>query len=255
MDADGSRLSEDYRVAIFRAMRNKVLMLAALGLGALLAFRTVPDTRIASVIIDPKTTPITMRAADDSGRAIGNIGKLKALVEAKGKHLRFAMNGGMYMEDQRPLGLYVENGRTLRKLITRSEGYGNFYMQPNGVFGVDSSGSAFVVTTANYGKRKRVRYATQSGPMLVVDGVINAGFKQGSVNVQIRNGVGLLADGKALFAISREPVNFHDFALFFQEKGCKNALFLDGAISRTYMPSEGIEQMNGALGPLIAVVE
>lgn len=236
-------------------MRTKALVLAVLCLGALLAFRTVPETHIASVIIDPKTTPITMYAADDSGRAIGNIGKLKTLLEGQGKHLRFAMNGGMYMEDLRPLGLYIENGRTVRKLITKTEGYGNFYMQPNGVFGIDAKGAAFLVSTGAYVDRTGDRYATQSGPMLVVDGVINSAFKQGSVNVQIRNGVGILADGKALFAISREPVNFHDFALFFQEKGCENALFLDGAISRTYMPSEGIEQMNGALGPLIAVVE
>lgn len=240
--------------AYLGGMRTKVLVLAALCLGVLLAFRTVPDTRIASVVIDPKATPITMYAADDSGRAIGNIGKLKAMVESQGKHLRFAMNGGMYMEDLRPLGLYVENGRQIRKLITKTEGYGNFYLQPNGVFGVDAKAEAFIVTTSAYGARE-VRYATQSGPMLVVDGAINSAFKQGSANVQIRNGVGILPDGKVLFAISREPVNFYDFALFFQQKGCTNALFLDGAISRTYMPGEGIEQMNGALGPLIAVVE
>lgn len=236
-------------------MRTKVLLVAALGLGVFMALRPASDTRIASVVIDPKATPITMYAADDSGRAIGNIGKLKAYVESKGKHLRFAMNGGMYMEDLRPLGLYVEDGKRIRKLITKTEGYGNFYMQPNGVFGIDANGSAFLVTTASYGDREGVRCATQSGPMLVVDGSINSGFKQGSVNVQIRNGVGVLADGRVVFAISREPVNFYDFAHFFQQQGCANALFLDGAISRTYMRGEGIEQMNGALGPLIAVVE
>ena len=78
-------------------MRTKTLALAILCLGALVAFRTVPETRIASVVIDPKATPITLYNKDDSGHALGNIGKLKAFVEAKGKHLRFAMNGGMYM--------------------------------------------------------------------------------------------------------------------------------------------------------------
>lgn len=236
-------------------MRTKTLALAILCLGALVAFRTVPETRIASVVIDPKATPITLYNKDDSGHALGNIGKLKALVEAKGKHLRFAMNGGMYVEDLSPLGLYVENGKQLRKLITKTDGYGNFYLQPNGVFGVDTKGMAFVVTTANYPQQKDVLYATQSGPMLVVDGVVNSAFKEGSVNVQIRNGVGILADGKALFAITKQPMNLFDFARFFQEQGCANALFLDGAISRTCMPGEGIEQLNGALGPLIAVVE
>ena len=91
--------------------------------------------------------------------------------------------------------------------------------------------------------------------MLVVDGAINDMFTEGSANVQIRNGVGILPDGKTLFAITRTPMNLYDFALFFQQNGCANALFLDGAISRTYMPGEGVEHMNGALGVLIAVVE
>ena len=198
-------------------MRTKTLALAILCLGALVAFRTVPETRIASVVIDPKATPITLYNKDDSGHALGNIGKLKAFVEAKGKHLRFAMNGGMYMEDLSPLGLYVENSKQLRKLITKTDGYGNFYLQPNGVFGVDTKGMAFVVTTANYPQQKDVLYATQSGLMLVVDGVVNSAFKEGSVNVQIRNGVGILADGKALFAITKQPMNLFDFARFFQE--------------------------------------
>ena len=236
-------------------MRARLLLLAALFAGLLLAFRSAPTERIASVIVDPRATPIVLFNKDDSGRAIGNIGRLKALVEARGQHLRFAMNGGMYMEDLSPLGLYVENGKQLRKLITRTEGYSNFYMQPNGVFGVDSTGRAFVVTTAAYAARKGVRQATQSGPMLVVDGAINTAFKQGSTNVHIRNGVGILPDGTALFAISREPVNLYDFAAFFRDKGCANALFLDGAISKAYMPDQGLRQLDGALGPLIAVVE
>ena len=235
-------------------MHVRTLLLLLL-VGLLQSFQTGPDDRIASVVIDPKVTPITLYNKDDSGHAIGNIGKLKAFVESKGKRLRFAMNGGMYMEDLSPLGLYVENGRQRRKLITKTDGYGNFYMQPNGVFGVDDKGTAFVVTTANYPQQKDVLYATQSGPMLVVDSRINDAFKEGSVNVQIRNGVGILPDGKALFAITKQPMNLFDFARFFQQQGCANALFLDGAISRTYMPGEGIEQMNGALGPLIAVVD
>ena len=228
-----------------------IIALSALSCG----FGAGDDARIASVIIDPGVTPIALRNMDDSGRAIGSIGRLKALVESRGRRLHFAMNGGMYMEDLSPLGLYVENGKQLRKLITRTEGYSNFYMQPNGVFGVDSTGRAFVVTTAAYAARKGVRQATQSGPMLVVDGAINTAFKQGSTNVHIRNGVGILPDGTALFAISREPVNLYDFAAFFRDKGCANALFLDGAISKAYMPDQGLRQLDGALGPLIAVVE
>jgi uncharacterized protein YigE (DUF2233 family) len=244
-----------HQIATFGTMRIKVLLPFLVLLCLVLAFRPGSDPRIASVVIDPKVTPITMYNLDDSGHAIGNIGKLKAFVESKSQHLRFAMNSGMYMEDLRPLGLYIENGRTIRKLITKTKGYGNFYLQPNGVFGIDGHGEAFIVTTGAYGDRAGVRYATQSGPMLVVDGAINDAFTKGSANVQIRNGVGILPDGKTLFAITRTPMNLYDFSLVFQQHGCANALFLDGAISRTYMPSEGVEQMNGALGVLIAVVE
>ncbi|MBL7983468.1 MAG: phosphodiester glycosidase family protein [Flavobacteriales bacterium] len=232
----------------------RALLCPSLILGLLWAFRSPSEQRIVSVVIDPATTPITMHWADDSGKALGNIGRLKAIVEAKGRHLRFAMNGGMYMEDLRPLGLYMENGRTVRKLITATKGFGNFYMQPNGVFSA-ADGMAAIFPTAKAGTLEAKGYATQSGPMLVVDGAINAAFKQGSANVHIRNGVGLLPDGQVLFAISKEPVNFYDFARFFQQAGCGNALFLDGGISRAYMPDQGLVQLDGRLGPLIAVVE
>lgn len=236
-------------------MRATVLLSATFLSGLLLALRSPTDERIASVAIDPKATPITMHWADDSGNALGNIGRLKAYIERKGEHLGFAMNGGMYMEDQRPLGLYIEDGRTVRRLITRTEGYGNFYMQPNGVFGIHTNGLPFLVNTSAYHEVTEVSYATQSGPMLVVDGHINQAFKQGSPNVHIRNGVGLRQDGHVLFAISKEPVNFHDFASFFLEQGCRNALFLDGTISQAYMPAEGLSQLGGHLGVLIATTQ
>ena len=235
-------------------MRTKAFLIILLLAGVLVSLRPAPDGRIASVVIDPKATPITMYWADDSGKALGNIGRLKALVEAKGRRLRFAMNGGMYMEDLRPLGLYMENGRTVRKLITATKGYGNFYMQPNGVFSV-ANGTAAIFPTAKAGNLEATGYATQSGPMLVVEGTINPAFKPGSTNVHIRNGVGILTNGHAVFAISRVPVNLHDFALFFQQQGCANALFLDGAISKAFMPEQGLRQLDGMLGPLIAVVE
>ena len=236
-------------------MRIRSLLPLLLPVALVVSFQAGSDKPIASVVIDPKATPITLHWKDDSGMVIGDIGRLKTLVEGKGQRLRFAMNGGMYMEDQSPLGLYVENGQTLRKLITATKGHGNFYMQPNGVFGVDTNGGAFVVMTADHERRKDVLFATQSGPMLVADSVINVAFKENSPNVNIRNGVGILPDGKVVFAMTREPMNFYAFARFFQDQGCQNALYLDGVISRAYMPTEGLQQMGGALGPLIAVME
>jgi hypothetical protein len=53
-------------------------------------------------------------------------------------------------------------------------------------------------------------------------------FKQGSTNLNIRNGVGILLNNKIIFAMSRKEINFYDFATYFKSMGCKNALYLDG---------------------------
>ncbi|MBL4624331.1 MAG: phosphodiester glycosidase family protein [Flavobacteriales bacterium] len=77
----------------------------------------------------------------------------------------------------------------------------------------------------------------------------------GSKNQHIRNGVGILPDGKLLFAISKETINFYDFATFFKQKGCKSALYLDGFVSRCYLPSKNWKQLDGNFGVIIAVTE
>jgi uncharacterized protein YigE (DUF2233 family) len=89
--------------------------------------------------------------------------------------------------------------------------------------------------------------------MLVIDGKIHSSFKQGSPNVNIRNGVGMLPDGRILFAMSRNKINFYDFATFFKDKGCRNALFLDGFVCRTYLPRQKWEQTDGDFGVIIGI--
>ncbi len=213
-----------------------------------------PD-RFAARIVDPLNEPITFHLKDDSGQVFGNIGSLKGWMERRKKTVRFAMNGGMYMPDHSPVGLFIEDGKIIRKIDRRTEGSGNFLLQPNGVFGVMDDGSAFVRRTADVINMLNVRYATQSGPMLVVNGAVNKIFTPGSKNLNIRNGVGKLADGRVVFAISREPVNFHEFATWFKEQGCSNALYLDGFVSKAFIPEEGIAELDGELGVLIAVIK
>jgi uncharacterized protein YigE (DUF2233 family) len=91
--------------------------------------------------------------------------------------------------------------------------------------------------------------------MLLIDGEIHPAFKKGSKNLNIRNGVGILPDNKVVFAMSKEEVNFYDFAEFFKSKGCKNALYLDGFVSRTYLPEEDWEQLDGNFGVIIGVAK
>ncbi len=212
------------------------------------------ERSIASQLVDPAVESISMHWKTDSGGVIGNIGSLKEVAESGHRALRFAMNGGMFTKEQAPVGLYIEQGRILQRIDRRPSGYGNFYLQPNGVFGIYSDGTAFLLPTGRMDHMLDVRFATQSGPMLIVDSVINSVLTPGSKNLNIRNGVGLLPDGKVLFAISRVPINFYDFAQWFLEQGCTDALYLDGSISRAFIPEEGMVQVDGKLGVIIAVV-
>ena len=50
-------------------------------------------------------------------------------------------------------------------------------------------------------------------------------------------------------------INFHDFANYFKSLGCENALYLDGFVSKTYLPSEGYNTLNGNFGIIIGEIE
>jgi uncharacterized protein YigE (DUF2233 family) len=170
------------------------------------------------------------------GRPYGSLG---TLATAQGGRLSFAMNAGMYDKDQAPVGLYVEDGREMKRIST-ADGPGNFHLKPNGVFWVKGE-RAGVLDTAHYLRAKlRPDYATQSGPMLVIDGRINPAFVHDSGSLKWRSGVCARTPHNVVFAVSEVPVNFHAFArLFRDELGCRDALFLDGTISQFYLDGVG----------------
>ena len=233
------------------SIRHIILLSVLLLLGQRAFAQT--DDRIASRVVDPRKEAITLHWKDANGQVIGNLGGLRTELAAEGRELSLGMNGGMFTTDHGPVGLYIEDGRMHHRIDRRTGGSDNFHMQPNGVFGIRADGRAFVLTTSAMQDMLGVRYATQSGPMLIADGTINAHFTPGSRNLHIRNGIGVRADGQVVFAISREPINFHDFATWFQEQGCANALYLDGAVSKAYIPEAGMHDLDGRLGVLIAV--
>jgi len=162
------------------------------------------------------------------------------------------MNAGMYKQDNSPQGLFIQNTTTVTPLDTAS-GNGNFYLKPNGVFYITTDNIPIVCETTTFLNDGKIKYATQSGPMLVIDGQIHPAFKQGSTNLNIRNGVGILPNNKILFAMSKEEINFYDFATYFKSMGCKNALYLDGLVSRTYLPDQNWTQNDGNFGVIIGV--
>lgn len=220
--------------------------------------KNINSEKIISYTVDLKKQDLKLYWKDDSSKNFKSILRLKTWLENKKKNLLFAMNGGMYMEDNSPLGLFIENGKTIAKVNTATSATGNFYLMPNGIFYITLDKTAFISKTTDFVKYKKshkISYATQSGPMLLIDGEVHPQFKEGSANLNIRNGVGILPDNKVIFAMSKEPINFYDFAMYFKKLGCKNALYLDGFVSRTYLPEKNWIQTDGNFGVIIGVTK
>ena len=192
---------------------------------------------------------------NEKGENYANAWNLKKEFEATGIELLFAVNAGMYNVSGAPQGLYIENGEILVGLDRNESGYGNFYLQPNGVFYLTKNRVPQIKSTPRFAYSTDIQFATQSGPMLITKGEINQLFGVKSTNLNIRNGVGILPNGNVFFVQSKEKVNFYEFAQVFKNKGCENALYLDGYVSRTYLPEEEWEQLDGDFGVIIGVTE
>jgi uncharacterized protein YigE (DUF2233 family) len=186
--------------------------------------------------------------------AYGSFTAVNTALEGQGLTLGFAMNAGMYHRDLAPVGLFVEDGVEQSGIVT-SDGPGNFGLLPNGVFCI---GETFRVYESRAFKRDRpeCRYATQSGPMLVIDDQLHPKLLPGSDSTYIRNGVGVSEDGRrAVFAISNDAVNFHSFARLFRDAlGLPDALYFDGNISRLYAPELQRHDAGFPMGPIVGTV-
>jgi uncharacterized protein YigE (DUF2233 family) len=177
--------------------------------------------------------------------------------DGNGGRLAFALNGGMFDPDYRPVGLYIEEGRELVRANTKA-GPGNFHLKPNGVF-FAGDGKAGVMETSAFLKNKpKALFATQSGPMLVVEGKLHPRIAKANVSAKTRDGVCVQGEGVVVFAISEREVPFDTFERLFRDGlKCRNALFLDGGSAPAlYEPSasRGGNNLLG-LGPMIAVYE
>lgn len=194
---------------------------------------------------------------DEDDAPFGFFTTLNSALERDGKRLGFAMNAGMYHDDRAPVGYYLENGKKYQGVISR-DGPGNFGLLPNGVLCL-RKGRADVIETKRFLKEKpSCISATQSGPMLVIDGKLHPRFLKSGTSRYVRNGVGTTADGKhAVFAISNEIVNFYEFGLLFRDHfKVPNALYFDGNVSRIRAPDLGRSDVGfSALGPIIGVVK
>jgi uncharacterized protein YigE (DUF2233 family) len=87
-------------------------------------------------------------------------------------------------------------------------------------------------------------------------GKLHSQFNTNSTSRLIRNGVGVAASGKVIFAITEEPVNLYEFAVLFRDLlACPNALYLDGVISSLHAPPLKRSDKRAELGPIIGVAE
>ncbi|MBE0453360.1 MAG: phosphodiester glycosidase family protein [Roseovarius sp.] len=190
-----------------------------------------------------------------SDAPLGSFSNINRVLKPQGKRLAFAMNAGMYHADRSPVGLFIEDRRERAPLIT-SAGPGNFGMLPNGVFCISETG-AHVIEAHRFAQLSPAcRFATQSGPMLVIDGALHPRFLADSDSLHIRNGVGTSTDGRRVwFLISDAPVNFHRFARVFRDHlGAPQALYFDGKVSRLHAPGLNRSDLGFPLGPMVGVV-
>ncbi|MFW2588840.1 phosphodiester glycosidase family protein [Sagittula sp. SSi028] len=214
------------------------------------------DNRFTVCTVDATTEELGLYRAKPDGAPYGHFTFLDQALADEGKTLVFGMNAGMYHDDRSPVGHYVENGREEMRVIA-SAGPGNFGLLPNGVFCI-ADDSARVFETGDFLKQApSCNHATQSGPMLVIDGKLHPRFLPDSTSRYIRNGVGTTQDGsRAVFVISQNTVTFHEFARFFRDGlQLPNALFLDGNISRLYAPELGRNDLGRRMGPIVAVTK
>lgn len=205
--------------------------------------------------VDATQEQLQLFLRDDQDQIFGHFSNIEDALAAEGKELVFATNAGMYHANRAPVGLYIEGGKEEMRLVPNA-GPGNFGLLPNGVFCLRDGRADVFETLAFRDSNTTCVSATQSGPMLVIDGELHPRFLPDSTSYYIRNGVGTSADGqRVVFAISRNAVTFHQFGSLFRDHlKLPNALYFDGNISRLHAPQIGRSDAGFMMGPVVGVV-
>lgn len=218
------------------------------------------DQHFFTCALNPSTTDVRIYNKKQVSRrraAPYDFESLDELAVTNKQEMIFAMNAGMYEPNRMAKGLLIVDGIEEQEIDTARQGYGNFYMQPNGIFAMRKDSIAVLERTHVF-RRDTVSdysYATQSGPMMLWDGQMNPKFNDGSPNRHIRNAVGITPSNEVIFVISERRVTFFEISSFLLSQGCTEALYLDGAISQAYMPELGHTNLRagGHLGPIVVI--
>ncbi|PID66723.1 MAG: hypothetical protein CR975_01440 [Gammaproteobacteria bacterium] len=199
---------------------------------------SVNQHNFRAVAVSP--AQISLHWKNRKGQPYHSFGALKSDLQRQGKAVLTLMNAGIYGKNDQPAGLHIEAGQVLHPLNTQ-RGKGNFHLRPNGVFFITQKNQARIVSTAAYrqryaNKHRGIRLATQSGPMLLINGKINRRFIASAVSPYQRNAVCTSKKNKVWFLItdSYTKTNLYTFAKAAKRLGCYQALYLDGSISKLY---------------------
>lgn len=228
---------------------------------------TIPFKKVKYRVVIASTKDDDIKIYGNETNRAKDLNFVYKKLKSEGKEVIALMNGGMFHSNFSSVGLLIQDFKII-KPINKNKEDGNFYLLPNGIFYLDSANHAYVRESLEFDKQfdinkyRKIKYATQSGPMLLIDGSIHKSFAFGGHNLNIRNGVGIIKkskNSKVAFVISEQPVNFYDFALFFKDiLRCDNALYLDGAISQLYVNDNGKitgKLEGGTFGPIISVLK
>lgn len=252
-------------------MRRSLVVLIVAGLAAMITASVQPrDVRAAEACtrqifegdpflvcaFDARRHELRLASRAASGEFLRSFPRLREHLGADAARARFAMNAGMYDGDGAPIGLFVEDGVMLHPLRL-TDGPGNFHLKPNGVFSQDGDGALHIETSEAYAARAAApRWASQSGPMLVIDGALHPAFAADGASHYVRNGVGLHDRYTAYFVISERAVSFGRFARFFRDAlGCSQALFFDGGVSSAWVPRLNRLDRAHPLGPMVVALD
>ena len=213
-------------------------------------------SRFTACKAQPQTHNLALVNRGADGEPMRDFAGLEKRLGERYAKLAFAMNAGMFDAKGAAIGYYVEDGAA-QSALNRRQGPGNFHLLPNGVFWGDTAGW-HADTTDHFANMKpdHVRFATQSGPMLLIRGKLHPQIADNGSSLQIRNGVGVSLDGTAWFAISNEPVSFGRFARLFRDRlACPDALYFDGAVSRLFDPVAGRRDGGAPIGPMVVAIQ
>lgn len=246
--------------AVLRQLPRLCALVAAFAVGPVLAAEPLCAPRVMQgrqaivCAVDTQRHSIRTLWKNAAGAPYGSLSGIASAATPRTGAMLMAMNAGMYHDNLDPVGLYIEAGETLKRATTGG-GPGNFHMRPNGVFHVGGREAGVTETRRFLAAGRRVDFASQSGPMLVIDGRLHPAMTGRGQSAKIRNGVGV-AGRMAYFVISEEPVTFTEFARMFRDDlKARNALYFDGSISSLYAPSVNRADRFMPVGPIVAVFE